>query len=442
MPPLSPAPAHQGPALHSPTLHSPALHSPVRWWLLGCGVLCMVLIANLQYGWTLFVAPIQQAHGWPVARVQLAFSVFVALETWFTPVAGWFVDALGPRRGPKFAVALGGLLVATGWVMNGVADALPLLYAGSAVSGVGGGFVYATCVSNAVRWFPDRRGLAVGLTAAGFGAGAALTVIPIRLLIASHGYAATFIWFGIGQGMLLFLAAWLMRAPDPGEVPDTAGTSKVAQATVSATPGAMLRSPMFWLLYGMFVLVSGSGLMATAQIALVARSFGVSETVLLFGGTTLTVALIADNVMNGLARPFFGWISDRIGREATMGIAFGLGGLSYLALGSFGSSPLAFVVCAALIFFTWGEIFSLFPSTCADMFGPRYATVNTGLLYTAKGTSAWLVPLANLATGAATDWYVVFTITAATNFLVVLLALAVLKPMRSSERARAAALAG
>lgn len=412
-----------------------------RWWYLGFGVLSMVLIANLQYGWTLFVAPMQKAHGWPVTGVQLAFSIFIALETWFTPIAGWIVDTLGPRRGPKLAVALGGILVAIGWCLNGWADTLTMLYVGSAVSGVGGGFVYATCVSNAVRWFPDRRGLAVGLTAAGFGAGAALTVVPIRMMIADQGYAATFIAFGLGQGALLLIVAMFMRAPDPGEVAHVP-PPKVAQASRSSTPREMLASPIFWLLYVMFILVSASGLMATAQIALVAKSYGVSDSVLLFGGTTLTVALVVDNVMNGLARPFFGWISDRIGRETTMGLAFGLGGLSYLALGSFGSSPWAFVVCAAMIFFTWGEIFSLFPSTCTDIFGPRYATVNTGLLYTAKGTSAWLVPVANVLAGANTDWYFVFTITAATNFLVVLLALAVLKPLRAPKHARETVLPG
>jgi OFA family oxalate/formate antiporter-like MFS transporter len=403
-----------------------------RWWQLAFGVVCMMLIANLQYGWTLFVDPMEKAHGWKGAEIQVAFSLFIALETWLTPVAGWLVDGLGPRRGPKLVVAGSGLLVALGWVLNSYADSLPLLYLGSAISGIGGGGIYATCVGNAVKWFPDRRGLAVGLTAAGFGAGAALTVVPIRAMILSDGYASTFFWFGIAQGAIVLLAAGLMRFPDAGDtIP--ASPSRIAQAETSARPSQVLKSPVFWLLYVMFVLVSGSGLMATAQIALIARHFGVADTTLLFGGSTLTIALIVDNVMNGTARPFFGWISDRIGREITMAIAFTLGGASYWMLGAAGHSPWMFVICAGLIFFTWGEIFSLFPSTCSDVFGPRYATVNTSLLYTAKGTSAFLVPFANLIARGG-NWETVFAVTAAANIIVVLLALFVLRPMRAAQR--------
>jgi OFA family oxalate/formate antiporter-like MFS transporter len=309
-----------------------------------------------------------------------------------------------------------------------------MLYLGAALAGIGAGAVYATCVGNAVKWFPDRRGLAVGLTAAGFGAGAALTVIPIRAVIASEGYAAAFFWFGLIQGIIVFVVAWLMRAPLPGETPATA-PPKVMQTSESYSPQAMLATPVFWALYIMFVLVSASGLMATAQVALIARDFNVANTMLLLGGTTLTVALLVDNVANGLARPLFGWISDHIGREYTMAIAFGLGGISYWLLGSFGTSPWAFVVFAGLIFLTWGEIFSLFPSTCTDSFGPKYATTNLSLLYTAKGVSAFLVPLANVIQAATGSWHMVFVVTAIMNFVVVGLALFVLRPLRSRSMA-------
>jgi OFA family oxalate/formate antiporter-like MFS transporter len=285
-----------------------------------------------------------------------------------------------------------------------------------------------------VKWFPDRRGLAVGLTAAGFGAGAALTVVPIRAIIDAQGYAAAFFWFGILQGTLVFLLAWLMRAPLPGELPQTA-PPRVIQTTQSYSPQQILRSPVFWVLYTMFVLVSASGLMATAQIALIARDYNVADTVLLWGGTTLTIALLVDNVANGAARPLFGWISDHIGRENTMAIAFGLGGISYWLLGSVGTAPWAFVIFAGLIFLTWGEIFSLFPSTCTDTFGPKYATANLSLLYTAKGASAFLVPLANLIKASTGSWHMVFVVTAAMNFLVVALALFVLRPLRSRQLA-------
>jgi OFA family oxalate/formate antiporter-like MFS transporter len=209
----------------------------------------------------------------------------------------------------------------------------------------------------------------------------------------------------------------------------------VIQTTQSYSPQQILRSPVFWVLYAMFVLVSASGLMATAQIALIARDYNVADTVLLWGGTTLTVALLVDNIANGAARPLFGWISDHIGRENTMAIAFGLGGISYWLLGSVGTAPWAFVIFAGLIFLTWGEIFSLFPSTCTDTFGPKYATANLSLLYTAKGASAFLVPLANLIKASTGSWHMVFVVTAAMNFLVVGLALFVLRPLRSRQLA-------
>jgi MFS transporter, OFA family, oxalate/formate antiporter len=406
-----------------------------RWVQLVSVIVCMVMIANLQYGWTLFVNPINKAHGWSIASIQFAFSIFIALETWLTPIQGWFVDILGPRRGPKLVVALGGILVAAGWVINSMADSLEMLYLGAVVGGTGGGAVYATSVGHAVKWFPDRRGLAVGLTAAGYGAGSALSVIPIRYVIETSGYEAAFFWFALIQGAVVFILAWFLRGPDPDEVSRSAAP-KVIQSTRSYTPVEVLQTPVFWLLYIMFVMVSGSGLMATAQIAPIAKDFGVADTLLLFGGTTITVALIVDNVCNGAARPLFGWISDNIGREYTMAIAFSLGALAYWLLGSLGTAPWAFVVFAALIFLTWGEIFSLFPSTCTDSFGPKFATVNLSLLYTAKGASAFLTPLANIVKDATGGWHMVFVVTTVMNLMVVALALFVLKPLRQHMVAR------
>jgi OFA family oxalate/formate antiporter-like MFS transporter len=406
-----------------------------RWRQLIIGIICMVLIANLQYGWTLFVNPINKAHGWSIASIQLAFSIFIALETWLTPIEGWIVDVLGARRGPKLMVAFGGIMVSLGWIANSYADTLGMLYFGAVLSGIGGGAIYATCVGQAVKWFPDRRGLAVGLTAAGYGAGAALSVVPIREVIESSGYEAAFLWFGIIQGGLAFVMAWLLRAPDPNELAAVA-PPKVAQTQTSSTPLQVLGSPVFWLLYVMFVMVSASGLMATAQIAPIAKDFGIGDTIVFWGATTLSAALIIDNLANGAARPLFGWISDNIGREYTMAIAFGLGGIAYWLLGSLGYAPLGFVIFAAMIFLTWGEIFSLFPSTCTDTFGPKFATVNLSLLYTAKGTSAFLVPVANLIKDATGSWHMVFVVTAILNFVVVALALFVLKPLRARAMAK------
>src|ERR1700692_1385121 len=219
-----------------------------RWAQLGSVIICMVMIANLQYGWTLFVSPISKAHGWSIAAIQFAFSVFIALETWLTPIQGWIVDILGPRRGPKLMVAFGGIMVAAGWIGSSMADRLSLLSLGAVIAGTGGGAVYATSVGHAVKWFPDRRGLAVGLTAAGYGAGAALTVIPIRYVIETSGYEAAFFWFGLIQGGAVFVLAWFLRGPDPDEVP-RGGSAKVIQSTRSYSPDQVLMSPVFWLLY-------------------------------------------------------------------------------------------------------------------------------------------------------------------------------------------------
>jgi MFS transporter, OFA family, oxalate/formate antiporter len=394
----------------------------------------MVMIANLQYGWTLFVNPIATKHGWSIAAIQVAFSIFIALETWLTPVEGWIVDQLGVN-GAKLVVAFGGVMVAIGWVLNAYAETLTMLYVGAVVGGTGGGAVYATCVGLAVKWFPDRRGLAVGLTAAGYGAGAALTVIPIRYVISTSGYEAAFLWFGLFQGGIVFILAWFLRAPQPSEIAGVPA-AKVVQSSRNYAPKEVLASPIFWILYVMFVMVSASGLMATAQIAPIAKDFNVANTIVFFGASTLTAALIIDSVANGAARPLFGWVSDQIGREYTMAIAFALGAAAYWLLGTLGTAPWAFVLFAALIFLTWGEIFSLFPSTCTDTFGPKFATVNLSLLYTAKGTSAFLVPVANMIKTSTGSWHLVFLLTAIMNIAVVAIALFVLKPMRARMMAK------
>ena len=398
-----------------------------RWGQLVCGLVCMVMIANLQYGWTLFVNPIEQKYHWGVPAIQVAFSVFVATETWLVPVEGWFVD----RFGPRIVVAFGGIVVSVAWALDSFADSLLLLYAAAAIGGVGAGAVYGTCIGNALKWFPDRRGLAAGLTAAGFGAGAAATVIPIRNVILGYGYEAAFLWFGLGQGLIILVLSQLLRAPQPGETSKPA--PRLTQSLREYAPLDMLKSPIFWLLYLMFVLVAGSGLMATAQIAPIALDFKLADhevTILFMTATTLSSALVFDNVLNGLARPFFGWISDFIGRENTMAIVFSFGALAYWGLSEFGHEPYMFIIMAGFIFFTWGEIFSLFPATCTDTFGARYATTNAGLLYTAKGAAAWVVPLTSLLKDYTGHWYLVFVIATTMNLVVAALALFILKPMR------------
>ena len=407
---------------------SGAVRSPRHRWLqLILGVVCMTMIANLQYGWTLFVSPIDEKYHWGRAAIQVAFTIFVLTETWLVPVEGWLVD----RFGPKIVVFVGGVLVAIAWAMNSAADTLTMLYLAAAIGGIGAGGVYGTCIGNALKWFPDRRGLAAGLTAAGFGAGSALTIIPIQGMIQASGYEATFLWFGIGQGLVVVVLSLLLRAPRAGEAPPS---TRLKQSARDYTPLEVLASPIFWVMYAMFVLVGAGGLMATAQLAPIANDFHIAKVPVSLLGLTLpalTFALSIDRVLNGLTRPFFGWVSDNIGRENTMFIAFSLEAIGIWLLSMFGENPLAFVILSGLVFFAWGEIYSLFPSTCTDAFGTKYATTNAGLLYTAKGTASLLVPLGNVLATATGSWHAVFMIAVIMNLVAALLALLVLKPVRA-----------
>ena len=401
----------------------------IRWLQLVAGIICMVMIANLQYGWTLFVGPIEEKHHWGRAAIQVAFTIFVLTETWLVPVEGWLVD----RFGPKIVVFVGGVLVVIAWAMNSSADTLTILYIAAAIGGIGAGGVYGTCIGNALKWFPDRRGLAAGLTAAGFGAGSALTIIPIQGMIQASGYKATFLWFGIVQGLVVVALSLMLRAPRVGEVPPS---TRLKQSVRDYTPLEVLASPIFWVMYAMFVLVGAGGLMATAQLAPIANDFHIAKVPVSLLGLTLpalTFALSIDRVLNGLTRPFFGWVSDRIGRENTMFIAFGLEAVGIWALSAFAHDPVLFVVLSGLVFFAWGEIYSLFPSTCTDVYGSRYATTNAGMLYTAKGTASLLVPLANVLAAASGGWHVVFIAAALMNAVAAVMALAVLKPLRAAH---------
>jgi MFS transporter, OFA family, oxalate/formate antiporter len=402
-----------------------------RWLQLLTGIVCMVMIANLQYGWTLFVTPIDQKFHWGRPAIQVAFSIFVVTETWLVPIEGWFVDHFGPR----IVVLIGGVLVAIAWALNSTADSLTLLYIAAAVGGIGAGAVYGTCIGHALKWFPDRRGLAAGLTAAGFGAGSALTIIPIQKMITASGYEATFLWFGLGQGLIVIMLSFALRPPRAGEAPPS---KRLMQTTRDFTPLEMVASPIFWVMYVMFVLVGAGGLMATAQLALIANDFAVAKVPVTLIGITLpalTFALSIDRILNGLTRPFFGWVSDNIGRENTMFVAFGIEALGIWALSALGHDPVMFVVLSGLVFFAWGEIYSLFPSTCTDVYGTRYATTNAGLLYTAKGTASLLIPLGNVLMSVSGGWHMVFVIGAIMNAIAAIMALTVLKPLRVAHSA-------
>ena len=398
-----------------------------RWVQLAVGIICMAMIANLQYGWTLFVSPIDAKFHWGRASIQVAFSIFVLLETWLVPVEGYLVD----RFGPRLVVLAGGILCGIAWAMNAYADSLMFLYVAAAVGGLGAGAVYGTCVGNALKWFPDRRGLAAGLTAAGFGAGSALTIIPIAAMIKSSGYESTFLYFGIGQGIVVVVLSLILASPKKGDV---LGTSKnLLQARRQFRPMEVLKHPVFWVMYVMFVLVGAGGLMATAQLAPIAKDFKIAEIPVSLVGVTLpalTFALAIDRILNGITRPFFGWVSDSIGRELTMLIAFALEAIGIMALSLYGRDPVTFVLLTGLVFFAWGEIYSLFPSTSADAFGTEYATANAGMLYTAKGAASLLVPLGNVLASATGSWSAVFVVASVMNAIAALMAWFVLRPMR------------
>ncbi|HKC34035.1 MAG TPA: oxalate/formate MFS antiporter [Xanthobacteraceae bacterium] len=405
-----------------------------RWSQLIFGVICMVMIANLQYGWTLFVNPIDQKYHWGRAAIQVAFTIFVLTETWLVPIEGYLIDKFGPR----IMISMSGVLVAIAWVINSVADSLFLLYLGAAIGGIGAGVIYGGSVGNALKWFPDRRGLAAGLTAAGFGAASALTVIPIANMIQSSGYESAFLWFGLGQGIVVVIVALFLRAPLPGEVATPAAPA-VQQSRRDFTPVEVLKTAPFWVMYAMFVMVGAGGLMAIAQLAPIANDYKIAGIPVSLLGLTLpalTFALTIDRVLNGVCRPFFGWVSDQIGRENTMFIAFFIEGIGIFALLYFANNPVLFVILSGIVFFAWGEIYSLFPATCTDIYGRKFATTNYGMLYTAKGTASLLVPLANVLTNYTGSWHAVFYVAAIANIVAAVMALAVLRPLRQKFMAQ------
>ena len=401
------------------------------WVQLILGVVCMASVANLQYGWTLFVNPIDAKYHWGRSAIQVAFTIFVLIETWLVPVEGYLVD----RFGPKWVVLGGGILVAIAWALNSTASSLTVLYFAAAIGGVGTGCVYGTCVGNALKWFPGRRGLAAGITASGFGAGAALTIVPISHMIDSSGYEQAFLFFGLLQGGIVFVASWMLLAPPPSLI---AAKVKPNQTAHGYTPAEVLKTPVFYLMYFMFVLIAAGGLTMAASMAPIAKDFKIDKVpVDLFGVTmaALAFALALNRIFDGVGRPFFGWLSDQIGREYTMALAFTLGAIALYTLSQSGNNPVLFVLVTACYFGVYGEIFSLFPATAGDTFGSKFAAANNGMLYTAKGAGALLVPIA-AGISKAHGWSAVFAIAMTFNVVAAVLAVFVLKPMRMRHFAK------
>ncbi len=398
-----------------------------RWTQLALGIVCAVAIANLQYGWTLFIDPIHRTHGWSLAAIQWTFTIAITVETFIgTPVGGRFVDRFGP-----WLAAMAGPLIALAWAINAVADRLSTFYLAAVLSGIGTGLIFAAINGNALRWFPDRRGFAAGLTAAGFAGGGALITLPLASTIQASGYQAAYLWFGLGQGVVVLVAAIFLRAPTAAEA-DALPPVRLPQRDGHLPPRMMVKTTPFWLMYARFVMVAAGGLMTAAQLAPLATAYGVAQTPIAVLGVSLPAiraALVFGLLMNALSRPLFGWLSDRIGRERAMFAAFAIEASALLGLVLQGHDAVAFVLFTGLVFFAWGQIFSLFPAICADTYGDRFAGANWGILATAKGVAAWFVPIASLLAEANGTWITAFAVAALLNAIAALLVLA-LHPAR------------
>ena len=350
-----------------------------RWFQLCASLIAMIMIANLQYSWTLFVGPLQKGTGWKLSDIQFAFTLFIIFQTWVQPFDGWLIDRLGPRG----FVTAAGIMCGVGWAGMGYATSLPMLYALYCLAGAGAAFVYSGSVGSALKWFKEQRGLAAGIMTAGFGGGTALFIPFIQSMIVNRGYQSTFVATGILQGIVIAVVAQFVRHPAPvaATVP---GQRKTAATTAKDdkkqfTTMEVLRTPPFYAMYAAFVLMATGGLLVTANAGPMAKSWGFS----------ITLAATLSPLANGASRIFWGWISDRLGRENTMILTFVLQAFCLLAVATLGQMSTAwFVATLVAVYFTWGQIYSLFPSMSADYFGVKYATSNYAVLYTAKGVAA------------------------------------------------------
>jgi OFA family oxalate/formate antiporter-like MFS transporter len=401
-----------------------------RWLQLMLGLIAMMSISSPQYVWTLFTRPLQEALGATLPAIQVTFTIVIVLQTWFSPVQGYLVDRFGART----LIAAGCLLSGLGWITAAYATNLIGLYLTYGLfCGLGTGIVYVGIVGLMVRWFPDRRGLATGVVAAGYGFGAILTTFPIDTMMKEAGYQHTLIVFGIILGVIGAVAALAIRMPTSDDV---LPPPQVMASQVGVAPREMLRSKVFWLMFVMMTMMSTGGLMIISQFAAFSRDFGVAN-VVVFGLAALPLALTVDRLTNGLTRPFFGFVSDKIGRENTMAIAFLMEAAAVTLMVLLRDNAFVFVILSGVVFFGWGEIFSLFPSTLTDTFGSKYATTNYGWLYIAQGVGSILGgPLAALLREQTGSWLPVFAIIIAMDALTGILALAVLKPMRRAYVAK------
>ena len=406
-----------------------------RWIQLLLGFIVMMTISSPQYVWTLFVPSFQKTTGSILSEVQCTITILIVLQTWLAPMQGFLVE----RFGPKLLIGLGALMNGAGWIASSYIQTIWGLYATyGLLCGIGTGIVYIGIIGLMVKWFPDRRGLATGVVAAGYGFGAILTTFPIDSMIKASGYQHTLVVFGAVFGVIGLIGALMLRSPSEERM---TGQATLATKEVGYAPIIMLRSTVFWLMFVMMSMMSTGGLMVITQFTSFAKSFGITAqtTVVIFGMAfaAIPAALTFDRITNGLTRPFFGWVSDHIGRENTMAIAFILEGIAIFLMLQYRSDPYLLVVLSGLVFFGWGEIFSLFPSTLTDTFGTKYATTNYGFLYMAQGVGSILgAPIAAMIYEATGSWMPVFGLVIGMDVLTGLLALLVLKPLRQAWFAR------
>jgi OFA family oxalate/formate antiporter-like MFS transporter len=396
-----------------------------RWIQMCAGIVAMMAIANLQYAWTLFTKPLTGHFHATLAAVQVAFAAFIFAETWLVPFEGYLVDRLGPR----LLIGLGGVLVALGWIGAGHAESVREVIFWYTVGGIGAGAVYGACMGNVLKWFPDHRGLCAGIVSGAYGIGTAITVAPIASMIKTAGYQKTFVTWGFIQGIIVILAATLIVKPPQGWLPAGWKPAKVQMAAIDMTWTQMVGSGAFWVIYLMMTMVAFGGLVVTAQIGPIATYYGVDKVVIAWGMSALVLALQVNRIVNGVTRPFWGWVSDHIGRENAMFFAFLIEGIAILALLRTISRPVLFILLSSLVFFAWGEIFSLFPSITADLFGRKWATTNYGVVYTAKGmASIFAGPVAALASVKTGSWVSVFYAMVLCDICAAFMALLWLKP--------------
>jgi len=395
------------------------------------------MIGNLQYAWTLFAEPMVKAHaaqGWSLSEVQWGFGLFIAAGTWAMPFFASYIDKIGPR----FFMIASGLLCAVGWGALGYVPNLLSFYVLFCMAGIGVACVYACGVSTAVKWFPDKRGIASGIITAGYGGGAFLFNPIFDYLIQAIGYSDTFIWTGITHGALIALSGLVMVNPPASyKVAAAAAKPNVRRHDLQFTYGEMLRTPQFYFLFVAMLSVAIGGLMVTASVKPVATDFGISH-------GALTVALVLYPLANALSRILWGSVSDSFGRERTMFVAFLLQAIFLLALTTLGRQGDAiWVALVALVFLTWGELYVLFPAVLADLYGSKNSAGNYAFLYSAKGFASLVG--AGLATNLfemAGTWDYAFFASAGLALLAAFMALYVRRmplPQKSPRRAEAAA---